>query len=84
MKLWHNTAHSEKNILHNTLKLSNKETKKRVKNTTSSSILYSDGNNEKNQSCPQQNHYLMENTFAILLYNTAIGLTVITNGSVAL
>jgi len=66
------------------LKLSNKETKKCVKNATSASILYSDGNNEKNHSCAQQNHYILENTFAILLYNTAIGLTVITNGSVAL
>ena len=66
------------------LKLSNKETKKGVKNATSTSILYRDGNNEKNHSCPQQNHYLLEKTFAILLYNNAIGLTVITNGSMAM
>jgi len=56
------------------LKLLNKETKKCVKNTISTSILYSDGNNEKNHTCPQQNHYLLENTFAILLYNNATGL----------
>lgn len=44
------------------LKLSNKETKKCVKNATSTSILYSDGNNGKTHSCQQQNHYLLENT----------------------
>jgi hypothetical protein len=71
-KFRHNTAQCEgKKILHNMIKFSNKGTKKCVKTPLQIycpayatpfmlflPVLYSDGTNEKNYSCPQQNHYL--------------------------